>query len=83
MVPALRVAPAGPGDFDAVAQLFGAVRGYNATLDPRFALAAGWRELLREQSLRPPPACAAGCTPPRRPDGWPGQPMHDLFTIAR
>ena len=52
VVPALSVRPAGLDDFEAVAHLFAAVRGYNATLDLRFALAASWRELLREQFMR-------------------------------
>ncbi|GIW12192.1 MAG: hypothetical protein KatS3mg061_3249 [Dehalococcoidia bacterium] len=44
---ALRLAPATASDFPALATLFGALHAHNATLDPLFALADGWCDLLR------------------------------------
>ncbi len=45
----LRVEHARQEDFEAVARLFSSVRGYNASLDDRFALAEDWQEVLRDQ----------------------------------
>jgi ribosomal protein S18 acetylase RimI-like enzyme len=42
------VRPAGPCDEAAIGQLFAALHAYNASLDPRFALADGWEALLHE-----------------------------------
>ncbi|MCS7002069.1 MAG: GNAT family N-acetyltransferase [Dehalococcoidia bacterium] len=46
MTPVARLAPATLDQFDAVADLFGALHAFNASLDPRFALAPTWRERL-------------------------------------
>ena len=51
-VPAFRIAPARLEDFDVVAQLFEAVRGYNAALDYRLTLTDNWRDILRDQFVR-------------------------------
>jgi CheY-like chemotaxis protein len=51
-VSAFRIAPARLDDFDVVAQLFEAVRSYNAALDYRLTLAEDWRDILREQFTR-------------------------------
>lgn len=39
-------------DFEAVATLFAALHGYNASLDEKFALAENWRTLLHEHFAR-------------------------------
>lgn len=44
----LRIARAQPADIDAIEALFAALHRYNATLDPSFALAAGWPGVLRD-----------------------------------
>ncbi len=49
---AYAVTAAGPDDVAAVTRLFGALHRYNASLDPAFALADGWEELLRDHFLR-------------------------------
>jgi len=46
-----QIVTAKAADCDAVVSLFGALHAYNASLDPHFALAAGWESLLREQFL--------------------------------
>jgi CheY-like chemotaxis protein len=51
-IPALRIEPARLDDFDVVAQLFEAVRSYNATLDYRLTLAEDWRDMLHEHFAR-------------------------------
>jgi len=43
---ALTVVPAAPQDDPAVHALFGALHAHNAALDPRFALAEGWEQVL-------------------------------------
>ena len=45
---AATVCQAAPDDEWAVRTLFGALHGFNAGLEPRFALAAGWERLLAE-----------------------------------
>lgn len=45
----LQIVPAQLADCDDVVALFGALHTYNASLDPHFALAYGWEELLRRQ----------------------------------
>ena len=45
----LKIVPAQLMDCDDVVALFGALHHYNASLDPHFALADGWENLLREQ----------------------------------
>lgn len=42
------VRPAAPPDDWAVRELFGALHAFNADLDPRFALADGWEQVLHE-----------------------------------
>jgi ribosomal protein S18 acetylase RimI-like enzyme len=42
------VRPATPRETWAVQALFGALHAHNAALDPRFALADGWEQVLRE-----------------------------------
>jgi hypothetical protein len=39
-------------DFEAVATLFAALHGYNASLDEKFALAENWRTVLYEHFVR-------------------------------
>jgi len=41
-----RLAPATPDDLPTVTRLFGSLHAHNAALDPRFALADGWQDLL-------------------------------------
>jgi GNAT superfamily N-acetyltransferase len=48
----LQLRPARDEEFWAVARLFAALHQFNAELDPRFRLAAGWEQLLREHFLR-------------------------------
>ncbi|GIW07064.1 MAG: hypothetical protein KatS3mg060_1869 [Dehalococcoidia bacterium] len=48
----LRIAEASPADFEAVADLFGALHEHNAELDELFSLAEGWRQLLFEHFSR-------------------------------
>ena len=48
---------AAPADEWAVRRLFGALHAYNATLDPRFALAEGWERVLHEHLVH---ICATG-----------------------
>jgi ribosomal protein S18 acetylase RimI-like enzyme len=48
----LRFANAGLDDIGAVTQLFGALHAFNASLDSRFALAAGWEALLEQHFRR-------------------------------
>ncbi len=50
--PALALQPAADDEFWAVARLFAALHRFNAGLDPRFRLAAGWEPLLREHFVR-------------------------------
>jgi GNAT superfamily N-acetyltransferase len=45
----LAVRPAGPADAWAVHALFAALHEFNASLEPRFALADGWEPVLTEQ----------------------------------
>lgn len=46
--PAITVRPAAPADDWAVQHLFNELHAFNAELDSRFALAAGWENVLRE-----------------------------------
>ncbi|NCC31022.1 MAG: N-acetyltransferase, partial [Chloroflexia bacterium] len=48
---ALTLRPAADGEYWAVARLFAELHHFNATLDPRFRLAAGWEPLLREHFI--------------------------------
>lgn len=48
----LRIAEARLDDFEAVADLFGALHAHNAGLDALFSLADGWRELLYDHFSR-------------------------------
>ena len=52
MVEQLTIRPAALDDEWAVQRLFGALHAFNATLDPRFALAAGWPAILHEHLRR-------------------------------
>lgn len=47
----LRIAPATHDDFEAVATLFAALHGYNASLNEQFDLADDWRILLHEHFI--------------------------------
>ncbi|MCS6802985.1 MAG: GNAT family N-acetyltransferase [Chloroflexota bacterium] len=48
----IRIAEAQRGDFDEVADLFGALHAHNAELDELFSLAENWRELLYDHFVR-------------------------------
>lgn len=48
----LELKVAAPADFEAVATLFEALHQLNASLDPRFALADNWRQLLHSHFQR-------------------------------
>jgi GNAT superfamily N-acetyltransferase len=47
----IHLLPARLDDFDALAELFAALHGYNAAFDAKFALANNWRVLLYEHFL--------------------------------